>query len=127
MTEPSSDDLKVLAETRLAEAVLLLQARCSSGAYYLAGYAVECGLKAIIAKSFRGGVIPSRNLVNKVHTHDLVQLIELAGLSELRQVAAKASAEFYLNWASVSSWSEAARYDIIDELKAAALVQAVGH
>ena len=35
---------------RLREARALLGVRCWSGAYYLAGYAIECGLKACIIK-----------------------------------------------------------------------------
>jgi HEPN domain-containing protein len=42
-----------LAEQRLAEAELLLANGFWSGAYYLAGYALECALKAKIASSFR--------------------------------------------------------------------------
>ena len=38
------------AAERLREAKALLSVRCWSGAYYLAGYAVECGLKACIIK-----------------------------------------------------------------------------
>jgi hypothetical protein len=47
-----------LAETRLREAKLLFQDREFSGAYYLAGYTVECALKAIIAGKFRADEIP---------------------------------------------------------------------
>src|SRR5690242_7885063 len=43
-------DFKKLAEIRMAEARTLLKARHYDGAYYLAGYAVECALKACIAK-----------------------------------------------------------------------------
>lgn len=43
-------DFQDLAQIRLAEAAALLQAERFDGAYYLAGYAVECALKACIAK-----------------------------------------------------------------------------
>ena len=43
-------DLQQPALTRLAEAKALLAAGFPAGAYYLAGYAVECALKACIAK-----------------------------------------------------------------------------
>jgi len=49
-----------LAEARLAEATLLLASGLPSGAYYLAGYAIECALKAIIAAQFRASEIPDR-------------------------------------------------------------------
>ncbi len=41
-------ELRQLAEDRLRDAAALLAAGQFSGAYYLAGYAVECGLKACI-------------------------------------------------------------------------------
>lgn len=46
-------DLQRLADLRAAEARLLLDNGYWSGAYYLAGYAVECGLKACIARRVR--------------------------------------------------------------------------
>jgi HEPN domain-containing protein len=42
--------LQQLAEERVRDAKALPNAGQWSGAYYLAGYAVECGLKACIAK-----------------------------------------------------------------------------
>jgi HEPN domain-containing protein len=43
-------DLQILAEDRLKDAEVLLAKGRFAAAYYLAGYAVECGLKACIAK-----------------------------------------------------------------------------
>jgi HEPN domain-containing protein len=43
-------DLQKLAEDRLLDAEALLAAGRWSAAYYLAGYAVECAIKACIAK-----------------------------------------------------------------------------
>jgi HEPN domain-containing protein len=51
-------ELRQLAETRLAEAQILLRAGMWSGAYYLVGYAVECGLKACIAKGTKQDDFP---------------------------------------------------------------------
>jgi len=39
-----ASDLKILAETRVADAMALLQAGRWAAAYYLLGYAIECGL-----------------------------------------------------------------------------------
>jgi HEPN domain-containing protein len=63
--------LQHLAETRLIEATVLLERRHSSGAYYLAGYAAELGLKAIVAGKFRGDEIPDKSFVNSVYTRIL--------------------------------------------------------
>jgi HEPN domain-containing protein len=46
-------DLQNLAEERLGDAEVLLASNRYSGAYYIVGYAVECGLKACIAKLTR--------------------------------------------------------------------------
>ncbi len=43
-------DLQSLADERLGDAKVLLASNRYGGAYYLVGYAVECGLKACIAK-----------------------------------------------------------------------------
>jgi len=40
--------LRQLAEDRILDAACLLACGRPAGAYYLAGYAVECGLKACI-------------------------------------------------------------------------------
>lgn len=42
-----------LSRIRLDEAKALLESELSDGAFYLAGYAVECALKACIAKNTR--------------------------------------------------------------------------
>jgi len=125
MSEPSSQDLKDLARVRARDCEMLLAARRYSGAYYLAGYAIECAVKAVIALSFRAHVIPSRALVNDVHTHDLNRLIRLAGLWEPLQQHSADSAEFKANWARIVAWSEASRYEIIDEFRAFDIVGAV--
>ena len=44
------NDFQQLADVRINEAEALLVQGKYDGAYYLAGYAVECGLKACIAK-----------------------------------------------------------------------------
>ena len=45
---------------RVKEAAVLLQNGCPEGAYYLAGYAVECALKACVAKQTREHDFPDR-------------------------------------------------------------------
>jgi len=48
MSDPSVDDLKKLCEMRLEDAFVLMRSQRHSAAYYLSGYAVECGFKAVI-------------------------------------------------------------------------------
>jgi HEPN domain-containing protein len=126
MAEPSADDLKALANARLTDAQHLLAGGRHSAAYYLAGYAVECALKAIIARSFRAGVIPSRTLVNQVYTHQLDTLLRLSGLEAGLNEAIDRSVDLNTSWSIVSSWSEASRYEMIDPFRSTAMVDAVG-
>jgi hypothetical protein len=125
--EPSIDDLRALAELRLSEARQLLAASYHSGAYYLAGYAIECGLKALIARGFRQGVIPSKRFVDRVHTHNLIELLNLSGLKADWDTDADASVDLKTSWTIVTAWDETARYQMVDPFKATAMVEAVGH
>ncbi len=125
MADPSIDDLKALADTRAADAQYLLAGGRHSAAYYLAGYAIECGLKAVIAHSFRAGVIPSKRFVDKVYTHNLSELLSLAGLKGQLDADSDQSADLRAAWAIVSSWNEASRYELIDPFGATAMVEAV--
>jgi hypothetical protein len=59
-------DLQILAQTGLTESKALLRAGLPDGAYYLAGYSVECALKACIAKHTRRHDFPDKNTVNKI-------------------------------------------------------------
>jgi hypothetical protein len=54
-------DFQELAAVRLKEARVLLRAGCYEGAYYLAGYAVECALKACISKQTERHEFPDRD------------------------------------------------------------------
>jgi HEPN domain-containing protein len=117
----TEQDLKLLAEQRLEEAQLLLKAGRHSGAYYLAGYSVELGLKACIARSFRPNTIPTKAFVNAVHTHDLTKLVGLAGLTTQFD-SAKQNATFAARWGVVSNWDEGSRYEIHDVIAATALI-----
>jgi HEPN domain-containing protein len=75
-------DFQQLAEVRIGEARVLLEADCYPGAYYLAGYAVECALKACIAKQTREYDFPEKDFVNKSWTHKLEKLPNLAELED---------------------------------------------
>lgn len=122
----SRSELTALAETRLEDARVLLAAERHGAAYYLAGYAVECGLKAVIAQSFRAAVIPDRNFVQKIHTHDLSALLVLAGLKSALDQRVRLDTMFEANWSFVSGWNEASRYEMIERQKAMMMLSAVG-
>jgi HEPN domain-containing protein len=114
-----------LAQLRLSEAKTLLKNGQPSGAYYLAGYCVECSLKAIIAKQFRGDEIPDKNLVNKIYTHDLSDLLRLAGLESELDAERRANSELDRRWSIVKNWTEQARYSVWTKEQATAIIDAV--
>jgi HEPN domain-containing protein len=120
-------DLQALSKIRAKEAKALLDAGLHDGAFYLAGYAVECALKACIAKSTRKHEFPDKDRVNKSYTHSLVELIRLAGLRETHDARMKSDPAFRDNWLIVVSWSEDSRYLRNTAEKAQGLVNAVGN
>lgn len=118
-------DLRKLAQVRLAEATVLLDSGKSSGAYYLAGYAIECSLKASIASQFKRSEFPDKRMVNDSYTHDLVKLVKLAGLQSDLEAAAAADPTFETYWAVAKDWSEESRYSFSSHLEARDLLQAI--
>jgi HEPN domain-containing protein len=115
-----------LADQRLAEAQLLLANGFWSGAYYLAGYSLECALKAKIASGFRENEIPELRRVQRIYTHDLSSLLDISGLKDELDVEIKASSELREYWTIAKAWSEQARYEIWTQERASAMLEAVG-
>ncbi len=92
-------DFQRLAELRAEEARILVRNRKQQGAYYLAGYAVECGLKACIAKQTRKHEFPpDRDYAREIYTHNLSKLLQQAGLEMQLQNEMKASPTLANNW-----------------------------
>jgi HEPN domain-containing protein len=114
-----------LAELRLSEARLLLANGLPSGAYYLAGYAIECALKAIIAADFHANEIPDPKYVRDIYTHDLSALFRLAELEQELEAEKKANPALYQRWTTVQTWSEKARYEVWTEVSASAILDAI--
>lgn len=105
-------DLQQLADLRVSDAEALLAASRFAAAYYLIGYAVECALKACVAKQIREFDFPDRKLVTESHSHDLTKLLQLSGVGHLHAAEAKRSSAFQTNWLVVKDWSEKVRYDL---------------
>ena len=119
------DDLRAVAEVRIREARVLLRRRCYDGAYYLTGYAVECGLKACIARKTKRFDFPERKIVIDSYSHDLQQLIKVSGLQGALDLEVRRDPAFEVNWAIVKDWNEGSRYTRHDAQAAASLVNAV--
>lgn len=105
------DDFRALAETRLSEAKSVLDAGFPDGADYLSGYAVECALKACIARRTREFDFPPRvSEVRDMYTPDLAKLVRIAGLEADRLLHLGACEVFTANWTTVKDWPEESRY-----------------
>ncbi len=105
-------DFQTLAEVRIKEALVLLENQCYEGAYYLAGYAVECALKACIAKNTNQyDFPPDRNRVNRIYSHNVEWLLREAGLEEAYEERTQSNLKFAEYWGIVVKWSETSRYE----------------
>lgn len=119
-------DLQILAEARVADAEALLQAGRWAAAYYLLGYAIECGLKACAAKQFREHEVPDKRVVDDFYTHRLDRLLNISGVKDALEKRAAADPQFRRHWNTVRDWNEASRYEhATTEAKAGALLTAV--
>jgi hypothetical protein len=119
--------LQRLAGVRLREAKALLAAKEWAGAYYLAGYAVEYGLKScILAYVERTGIIfEDRKYAEKCWTHDLEELVSLARLEPSLGLAVAANPVLKANWLVVKEWSEVSRYRRTPHYQAKKLYRAI--
>jgi len=114
----SRKDFQRLAER---EARALLAAGEFDGAYYLAGYAIECALKAVIAKAIAAETLLKPEDLKKVHQHNLESLLEHAELGPELKAAVRVPA-----WATVSGWNEQVRYqDGRDQSSAEQMLEAI--
>jgi HEPN domain-containing protein len=111
-TQMNREVLQRIAFLRVQEASALLDAGFYAGAYYLIGYAVECALKACIAKQVKQYDFPDKKLANEAFTHDLKKLIRVAGLSRKFDDDRKVNENLNQNWAVVKDWNESARYEV---------------
>jgi HEPN domain-containing protein len=118
-------DFQELARIRLKEARLLLGAGCWEGAYYLGGYAVECLLKACIARKTERHDFPDRDRTNQSYTHNLERLLDLAGLDGALKEAGRHDPRLESDWQLVGQWSEQSRYEKHARAKAEALLDAI--
>jgi hypothetical protein len=106
-------DFQRLADIRAKEAVVLARSRNQQGAYYLAGFAVECALKACIAKKTRRHDFPADvKHAGRVYSHDLTELLKLADLDGQLDKDMKISRKLATNWGVIKAWKINCRYEI---------------
>jgi hypothetical protein len=118
MSKLTRTDLQELAKLRLVEARMLLDGRSYAGAYYLTGLALECALKACIARSSEQYDFPELKRVQDSWNHDLAKLLGTAGLNEEYAKKSKAAPQFETNWQTVKDWKIDSRYERRSEKEA---------
>lgn len=121
--------LRRLAEDRILDAACLLAGGRWSGAYYLAGYALECGLKACILAYVEtsGAIFQDRKFSEKCWTHSPEELLRLANLKPTLDAEAAANVAFSANWAIAKDWSEGSRYEQKTQVEAQVMYGAISN
>lgn len=119
-------ELQRLARDRLRDARTLLSGGRWAAAYYLAGYAVECGLKAcIIGYLMKTDQFPDKRFSEQCWTHNLVQLIRVANMELPLDAEIAADPEFDKAWRTVKDWRETSRYERKTKSEAVKLYKAI--
>ena len=122
--------LQQLAADRILDAEALLAAGRWAGAYYLGGYAVECGLKACILAYVEDNphiIFSDKSFQNKCWTHKIESLIQASDLTQQRDTDTKVNLDLATNWSLVNDWNEGFRYEQVTEAKARTLHRAITH
>lgn len=104
-------DFQRLARMRLRDARVLMRSGNSEAAYYLIGLAVECAVKACIAKNTRRyDFPPNQNAIKEIYTHDLAKLIRAAKLETALDTDRKGNILFKNKWDVLKDWNVNTRY-----------------
>jgi len=72
-------EFQALAIESSEDAQILFNSGRYAGAYYISGYVIECGLKAVIARQTRENDFPPKDAAGN-YTHDLTKFMNIAGL-----------------------------------------------
>jgi hypothetical protein len=91
----------------------------------LAGCAVECALKACIAKLVSQYDYPYKQLANDCYTHNIDVLVRVAGLEGARKIDVAVNIALGQNWQIVKDWNETSRYGRHSLTKAQELYNAI--
>lgn len=120
------EQLRKLTRLRLKDARELYARHQWSGSYHIAGIAVECGLKACIAKNQRKHCFPDKFFANDCFTHDLKQLMKLADLTaEYDNEVQALGGIFSTYWSTVTDWRIGSRYEVTPKNDARDMLKAM--
>ena len=123
---PSRSDFHTLTRQRLDESNALLPLNFPDAAFYLAGYSIECALKAAVCRTldqndFYGpdrGNKSTRYVQDRVlrefKTHNYSDLLVLSGLSAKLNTARQTDPKIEAAWFFIEgmNWSEQSRYQL---------------
>ncbi|MGL4550852.1 MAG: hypothetical protein ACRC33_06665 [Gemmataceae bacterium] len=119
---------QALSAVFATEAGTLLAAKLWGLAYYAAGYAVECALKACVMERLEGDIglfFRERRFQENAWKHDLTELARVADLTAALAAECKVNAAFDSAWTEACLWNEASRYDRREQAAAEALYAAI--
>jgi HEPN domain-containing protein len=106
-------EFQQLARMRLKDARVLIRSGNAEGAYYPTGMAVECAIKACIAKNTkRHDFPPNQNAIKDIYTHDLVKLIGAAKLQIALDGDRRKNISLKNRWDVVKDWNINSRYAV---------------
>jgi len=107
-------EFQKLARMRLSDARALINSGNLEGAYYLSGLAVECALKACIAKNTkRNDFPPNLNIIRDIYSHDLSKLIVAANLQMALDADRRKNTALDNKWTLViRNWNVNSRYAV---------------
>jgi HEPN domain len=106
-------EFQQLARMRLKDARVLMRSGNREGAYYLTGLAVECAVKACIAKNTqRHDFPPNQSAIKDIYTHDLVKLVGAAKLQTVLDADRRKNVSFNNKWDVVKDWNINSRYAV---------------
>ena len=120
-------ELQQLAQDRVLDAEALLDANRWSGAYYMVGDAMECGLKSCVLAFVEktGEIFKDKKFSEKCFTRKLLNLIEIAGLKDIHLDLLKNNVGFTGFWGVAKEWTEAVRYQQRTAVDAKDLYEAI--
>ena len=123
---PSRSDLQKLTKQRLDEANALLSLNFADAAFYLAGYSIECALKAAVCRTLdqndfyepdrsnKGARYVQDRIFREFKTHNYNDLLVLSGLSAKFELARVSDSLLYSAWTDIekAGWTEQFRYEL---------------
>jgi len=106
------DNFILLSNRYMESAEELYKAGKYEVAYYLAGYSVECLIKAVICTKIGPNEFPAKNADKTHYIHDIKKLVETAGLEKELEYDCKRNQGLEKSYMLLKDWDpKSLRYD----------------